>query len=88
MQIRDVDPVVRDRLKRRAADQGLSLNAYLKELLARDASRPRRAEVVSRLVGRGDVLSAGPDPSDTAEMIRAMREERTDELLRRMGYEP
>ena len=35
VQIRDVDPDVRDELKARASKVGMSLNAYLKDVLQR-----------------------------------------------------
>lgn len=56
VQIRDVDESVRDRLKGHAAAQGVSLNSYLKELLARDASMPPRSEVLGRLRSRTDIV--------------------------------
>lgn len=55
VQIRDVDEAVRDRLKEHALAEGVSLNTYLRELLARDASLPRRSEVVARLRARADI---------------------------------
>ena len=39
MQVRDVDPAVEERLRARAAAEGLSLSAYLRRELARVADR-------------------------------------------------
>jgi plasmid stability protein len=77
VQIRDVDPEVRDRLKQRAADEGLSLNAYLKKVLHEAATIPSRAEVIRRLRETGDLIPAG-SPHDTVDIIRALRDERDD----------
>lgn len=71
VQIRDVDEAVRDRLKEHAAARGVSLNSYLKELLARDASMPPRSEVVSRLRSRPDLVV-----KPAAEVLLEARAER------------
>ena len=75
MQIRDVDPEVRDRLKQRAAEQGLSLNAYVKKVLEEAAAIPSRSEVIRRLRERGNLLPPASS-SVTAELIRELRDER------------
>lgn len=49
IQIRDVDQGVRDRLKVRAAQEGVSLNSFLRRLLAREAAKPSQAEVFARV---------------------------------------
>lgn len=76
VQIRDVEPAVRDRLKERAARQGVSLNSYLKRLLVQEAAAPLRAEMVERLRARGDLLEEGQDPS--ADLVRSMRQSRDE----------
>lgn len=81
VQIRDVDPAVRDRLKAKAAEKGLSLNSYLKQILAQDASVPLRSEIVRRLRERGRVLSSGAPSS--VEVLRQVRQERDTQLERR-----
>lgn len=80
MQIRDVDPDVRDRLKARAAATGMSLNSYLKELLSAEAALPSRAEVVERLRARGDLIT-GEDPVGTVmDELHRSREQRTRQV--------
>lgn len=81
VQVRGVDPQVRDRLKARAAAAGMSLNSYLQGLLAADAALPSRAEVIERLRERGDLI-AGDDPTGTVlDQLRRSREERTRHLM-------
>lgn len=80
VQIRDVDPAVRDRLKDKAAEKGLSLNSYLRELLSQDAAVPVRAEVIRRLRARGGVLPPGAPSS--VEILREARAERDRQLTR------
>ena len=81
VQIRDVDPSVRDRLKARAADEGVSLNTLLKRLLGQAAQVPSRAEVLRRISERGDLLP--PTAPVTTNLIREMRDDRDEELFRR-----
>lgn len=80
VQIRDVDREVRDRLKAKASEKGLSLNSYLKELLAQDASVPLRSEVLRRLRERGGVLPQGAPSS--VKVLQQVREERDAQLTR------
>ena len=80
VQIRDVDPAARDRLKDKAAEKGLSLNSYLRELLSQDAAVPVRAEVIRRLRARGGVLPPGAPSS--VEILREARAERDRQLTR------
>lgn len=60
--VRDVPEEVTSVLKRRAADEGKSLSAYLAGELARMAARPSNAEVVARL--RKIDRSQGPGMAD------------------------
>ena len=87
VQIRDVDPDVRDRLKQRAAEEGLSLNAYVKKVLEEAAAIPSRSEVIRRLRERGNLLPS-TNVSDTVELIRESREERDRELMSRVERPP
>lgn len=54
LQIRGVPEPVRRTLKARAAARGVSLNAYLLELLSREAERPAVEEVLARAAGRAE----------------------------------
>lgn len=81
VQIRDVDPETRDRLKRRAAEEGVSLNSYLKKMLDQAAAIPSRAEVVRRLKERGNLIPIDHSRPDTVELIHELREERDRELM-------
>ncbi|MBB4934662.1 plasmid stability protein [Lipingzhangella halophila] len=50
VQVRDVPAEVVETLKARAARRGLSLAAYLRELIVEEASLPAVDEVMARLV--------------------------------------
>lgn len=75
IQIRDVDEVVRERLKERAARDGVSLNSLLKQILAREAEVPSRAEVLDRIGARPPIVL-----DDSVEVIAEMRAERDRQL--------
>lgn len=80
LEIPDVDPTVVDRLERRAAQQGLSLNAFLLELLSRAAVAPLRSEVIDALRERDPALPEGAPSS--VQAIREARDARDEQLLR------
>lgn len=79
VQIRDVDPALRDRLKMLAAQRGMSLNAYLKSVLSEAGRRPTRPEVIERLKSRGSVVSGDSPGPSTVEIIHEMRADRDRE---------
>jgi antitoxin FitA len=79
VQIRNVPEAMRRALKARAAARGESLNTYLLNLLERDVARPSVAEVLNRAARRTE--RAGDPAIDT---LRAVREERDEELTRRV----
>lgn len=60
LQVRDVPSDDMQRLRARAAARGLSLSAYLRELIHDDVSRPSMAEVLERIASRSAV-EAGDD---------------------------
>lgn len=70
--LRDVSPEVVDLLKRRAAEQGMSLTAYAVAELTRVAQRPTSSELVERLrrAGRHD----GPSVDEVVSAVRAGRQ--------------
>ena len=69
--IRDVDDVVAETLKERAAAAGMSLSAYVARELATIAARPTNAEIAQRLKNRD--RSAGPS---TADIVQAVQDSR------------
>jgi len=69
--IRDVSDEVAETLKERAAAEGKSLSAYVAGELAKIASRPTNAQIVSRL--RGQDRSVGPTSEEIVEAVRAGR---------------
>ncbi|WP_029144717.1 FitA-like ribbon-helix-helix domain-containing protein [Microbacterium luticocti] len=58
LQIRDVPDETRRTLKSRAAAQGSSLNAFLLEVLRREAAQPSVAEVLARAAARAERATA------------------------------
>jgi plasmid stability protein len=78
VQIRNVPEGTRRALKARAAARGESLNAYLLELLEREAARPTVAEVLERAARRAERVEAG-----ALDIVLADRAEREEQLLRR-----
>jgi plasmid stability protein len=68
VQIRDVPEDVHSTLKARAAMAGVSLSEYLRELLARGASRPSPAELAARVQTRGVAPLARPSELAVREL--------------------
>jgi plasmid stability protein len=55
VQVRDVPSEDVDALRSRAAARGMSLSAYLRELIHDDVSRPSMAEAVARIATRDSI---------------------------------
>jgi len=70
VQIRDVPSEVHRTLKARAAASGVSLSEYLRGVLARSATRPTPAELVTRTRARG----AAPLREASEVAVRAIRD--------------
>lgn len=81
IQIRNVPPDVHARLKRRAAEDGLSLSEYLLQELTRLASLPTLEEMTERLRRRSRVPLGTPPE----ELVHTARDERDAELRRRVS---
>ena len=69
--VRDVPEEVADTLKRRAAEEGKSLSAYVVGELGRIAARPTNGEIVERLrrVDRRD----GPTGAEITDALQQAR---------------
>ena len=79
--IRDVPPAVHERLARRAATRGQSLQQYLVDLLTQATATPTMDEWLAEV----DALHATFDPAvdrtfDTVAHLRATHQERGDHL--------
>jgi plasmid stability protein len=70
LQVRDLPKSVMAKLRERARAQGLSVSAYVRQLLADDVQQETTDEVISRIRTRAPV-----EISDE-EIIAAIREER------------
>lgn len=69
--VRDVSEDVADTLRRRAAEAGQSLSAYVNVELARIAGRPTNAEIVARLKARD--RTSGPTSDEIVAAVQAGR---------------
>jgi hypothetical protein len=78
LQIKAIPEDVHAELRRRAADEGLTLRDYVLRLIERDLALPSKAEFLRRL----QALPPGPE-IDGAEWVREAREERMAELAAR-----
>ena len=63
LQIRDVPVETRRALKARAAARGVSLNAYLLDVLHREVARPTVQEVLDRAARRSERAASSALPS-------------------------
>jgi plasmid stability protein len=83
--IRNVPPEVYEALKARAKRQGRSVNAEALQILEEATGRDRSPEsVADRLWELAKDFKLSPDDPSPEEMIRQMREERGEELYRRI----
>jgi len=81
IQIRDVPDAVRDELVAQAKASGQSLQGYLLEVLSERADAGHNRRLLAEWARQP--LVTGPGSFDAVEYIRAMREEREQELTRR-----
>jgi hypothetical protein len=61
LQVRDVDEAVIRELKARAEAQGLSLSAFVRDLLAEEAALPSIRNVMNRIASREPVAYSAED---------------------------
>lgn len=61
IQVRDVPSEDVDALRSRAAVRGMSLSAYLRELIHEDVSRPSMTEIVARIATRDGIEADSDD---------------------------
>lgn len=81
--IRDVPDDVREALTLDARERGQSLQAYLLDLLQREAGFRRNRDLIAEIrrnLALGGGAHLGPD--DAAEAVRAARAERDEAILR------
>ena len=71
IQIRHVRPELHGELMRRARLRGMSLTAYVEDLLEREISRPDPSEVFARIRTRGPI----PLRRSGADLVREVRDE-------------
>jgi hypothetical protein len=61
IQVRDVPSEEVDVLRARATARGISLSAYLRELIHDDVSRPAMSEIVARIATRDSIEADSDD---------------------------
>ena len=82
--IRNIDDNVVSAIKRRAAEQGVSMEEEVRRLLAATYADDRRRQVKEWAMRQLERLHRGELPdahSDSVEVIRSMREERDRQLM-------
>jgi plasmid stability protein len=72
VQVRDVPDETVNALRAQAAEQGLTLTAYLRAQLERLARQPTNAEIVQRLARRS--RAGNPTVDETVAEIRRLRD--------------
>jgi plasmid stability protein len=83
--IRNVPLDVYEALKARAKREGRSVNAEALKILEDASQREAGRAAVERLWELAEGISRSPDDPTAAEVIRQMRDERDDELWRRLN---
>jgi plasmid stability protein len=83
--IRNVPPEVYEALKARAKREGRSVNAEALKILEEVSRREAGRATVERLWELAKQIKRSPDDLTAEELIRQMRDERTEELMRRMS---
>jgi len=81
--IRNVPPEVYEALKARAKREGRSVNAEALKILEDVSRREAGWTAVERLLEIADRIELPADAPSAGEVIRQMRDERTEELVRR-----
>lgn len=82
IQVRNVPDAVHDVLSKRAAANGLSLSDYAARELVAAAAREANVDVLQALAALPPVLA---DRHSVADAIRAERDEREEELAKRVS---
>lgn len=88
IQIKDVPPELHDELRRRARANGQSLRDYLLGVLQEEVGFMTLDEWFEQVRALPRARPRRPGDPTTADLIRAGREEREAELLRRTGLDP
>jgi plasmid stability protein len=73
LQVKNIPPDLHDAIRRRAAEQGLTVSDYILELVRRDLAVPSQREWFAELAGRGPVERA--DILGALDSARAARDE-------------
>lgn len=82
IQVRNVEEELREAAKRRAAELGVDLSTYVRNLIKRDVRRPSMDAWLAEVTA--DPIS---DPFDTAEAVREARDEQDRQVRRNLGFD-
>lgn len=88
LQIKDVPPELHDELRRRARANGQSLRDYVLGVLQEEVGYMTLDEWLDFVGTLPPARPARPGDLTAAESVRAARDEREAELLRRTGLDP
>jgi hypothetical protein len=80
IQVRDVPPDLHDRLRRRAAEERVTLSTYVLRLLEREAGRQSTRDWLDGLADREPVR--GADVTGALDESRGVRDSRARRVLR------
>jgi antitoxin FitA len=75
LQVKNIPPDLHDAIRRRAAEQGLTVSDYVLELVRRDLAVPSQREWFAELAERAPV-----EPADILGTLDAVRVARDEEL--------
>ncbi len=84
IQIKNVPEELHAAIRSRAAEEGRTVSDYVLDLIRRDLELPTMRQWLARLRPRG----ANRSSVDTVELLHQIRDERGDELARRVGQSP
>lgn len=85
LQIKDIPVELHAELRRRASVRGMTLRDYVLNVLREHVGVDLQDEWLDEMLAREPV---GLGENDVVEMIRAGRQERDEELARRLGGDP
>lgn len=80
IQLKNVPPAMHGELRRRAAQEGLTMRDYVLKLIERDQQLPSKRDWLDRVAE----LEPVPVTRSAAELVREAREERDRELMDRI----
>lgn len=88
IQVRNVPPELHAELRRRARLRGMTLTAFVQQILEREVQRPDRDEVFARILARRANWAGRFSRGEGARLVREGREELEVEWARWFSTPP